>query len=178
MTSLSEAYVNYCISTEGLELDNNLAEVFTQADIELLEGSFNLSFSSRSKTVMDDEMINHLFNILGKTVKDMEILSLKYLPITDIGCSKIATMIKEMTSLKTLDLTSCEINNKGVIDIMHALPLSNMKCLILSGNKLEPECCKIIGEKLSLSHLEALEVADCGLRIFFIGNAFEFFSND
>ena len=30
MTSLSEAYVNYCISTEGLELDNNLAEVFTQ----------------------------------------------------------------------------------------------------------------------------------------------------
>jgi len=60
-----------------------------KADIELLEGSFNLSFSSRSKTVMDDEMINHLFNILGKTVKDMEILSLKYLPITDIGCSKI-----------------------------------------------------------------------------------------
>ena len=60
-----------------------------RADIELLEGSFNLSFSSRSKTVMDDEMINHLFNILGKTVKDMEILSLKYLPITDIGCSKI-----------------------------------------------------------------------------------------
>jgi len=84
-------------------------------------------------------------------------------------------MIKEMTSLKTLDLTSCEINNKGVIDIMHALPLSNMKCLILSGNKLEPECCKIIGEKLSLSHLEALEVADCGLRIIFIGNAFDFF---
>ena len=30
MTSLSEAYVNYCIATEGLELDNSLAEVFTQ----------------------------------------------------------------------------------------------------------------------------------------------------
>lgn len=62
-----------------------------KADIELLEGSFNLSFSSRSKSasVMDDKMINHLFNILGKTIKDMEILSLKYLPITDVGCSKI-----------------------------------------------------------------------------------------
>ena len=87
-------------------------------------------------------------------------------------------MIKEMTSLKTLDLTSCDISNKGIIDIMHALPLSNMKCLILSGNKLEPECCKIIGEKLSLSHLEALEVADCGLRDFFNGESFENFFND
>jgi len=165
MTSLSEAYVNYCIATDGLELDNSLAEVFTQADIELLEGSFNLSFSSRSKSasVMDDQMIDHMFNIIGKKIKDLETLSLNYLPITDIGCSRIATMISEMTSLKTLDLTSCDISNKGIIDVMHALPLSNIKCLILSGNKLEPECCKIIGEKLNLSHLEALEVADCGL---------------
>ena len=30
MTSLSEAYVNYCIEAEGLELDNSLAEVFSQ----------------------------------------------------------------------------------------------------------------------------------------------------
>ena len=30
MTSLSEAYVNYCIAAEGLELDNGLAEVFSQ----------------------------------------------------------------------------------------------------------------------------------------------------
>merc|ERR1712168_287605 len=164
MTSLSEAYVNYCISTEGLELDSNLAEVFTQADIELLEGSFSLSFSSRSKSnVMDDEMLNHLFNIIEKKIKDLESLSLSYLPITDVGCSQIANMIKEMTSLKSLDLTSCDIKNKGVIDIMNALSLSDLKCLILSGNKLELECCKIIGEKLSLTRLESLEVADCGL---------------
>ena len=77
-------------------------------------------------------------------------------------------MLSEMTSLKTLDLTSCDISNKGIIDVMDALPLSNITCLILSGNKLEPECCKVIGEKLSLSNLEALEVADCGLRKFFI----------
>ena len=77
-------------------------------------------------------------------------------------------MLSEMTSLKTLDLTSCDISNKGIIDVMHALPQSNITCLILSGNKLEPECCKVIGEKLSLSNLEALEVADCGLRKFFI----------
>ena len=46
---------------------------------------------------------------------------------------------------------------------MNALSLSDLKCLILSGNKLELECCKIIGEKLSLTRLESLEVADCGL---------------
>jgi len=163
MTSLSEAYVNYCISTEGLELDNNLAEVFTQADIELLEGTFNLSFSSRSKSKIDDQMLNHLFKIIGKNLKKLESLSLSYLTITDVGCSQIANMIKEMTSLKSLDLTSCDIKNKGVIDIMNALSLSDLKCLILSGNKLELECCKIIGQKLSLTSLESLEVADCGL---------------
>ena len=79
-------------------------------------------------------------------------------------------MLSEMTSLKTLDLTSCDISNKGIIDVMDALPLSNITCLILSGNKLEPECCKVIGEKLSLSNLEALEVADCGLRKFSLSN--------
>lgn len=40
MTSLSEAYVNYCISTEGLELDNNLAEVFTQESSSTIDGFF------------------------------------------------------------------------------------------------------------------------------------------
>merc|ERR1711990_663541 len=102
---------------------------------------------------MDDNMLNHLFNILGKIIHQMESLSLKYLPITDAGCSQIANMLSKMTSLKTLDLTACDITNQGVIDLMNALSLSNVKCLILSGNKLEPECCKVTTDLLQFSTL-------------------------
>ena len=38
---------------------------------------------------MNDEMIDHILNIIGKKIKDLESLSLTYLPITDVGCSRI-----------------------------------------------------------------------------------------
>ena len=55
MTSLSEAYVNYCIAAEGLELDNGLAEVFSQERSMMSYEPYDMAYITTK--VVDDILL-------------------------------------------------------------------------------------------------------------------------
>ena len=69
--------------------------------------------------------------------------------LDDSSLSLIADHLEKMVSLETLDLTACEIKNDGVVKLAKLLPTTNLKCLILSGNKLAADGCKVSIEQIS-----------------------------
>ena len=90
--------------------------------------------------------MNHVFTILLQNphMEKLEKLTIRAKPITDVSLLKLCENLDQMEQLGYLDLSLCDITNTGFIYLAEKLPYSNIRTLILSGNKIAPEAAKVI----------------------------------
>ena len=95
--------------------------------------------------VIDDHLLGNMFDIMlmNPFAAQLSKLVIRAKPITDVSLLRLCERLDEMEQLTYLDLSLCDISGTGIVKLAAHLPATNIKTLILSGNKLQPSASKV-----------------------------------
>ena len=91
-------------------------------------------------------------------------IEMRYQQITDESILCLVNQKNLFEKLESIDFQCCDISGSSMLSFSDSIKTSNIRTLILSGNRLSSLSGVQLGRALANSSLEILELADCGLR--------------
>lgn len=178
---LNESLNNFEGVDEFLTKNNTLKnlgfESISSENIELiskgLSNNYNLKYLNIRKTNLKDQMSNLMKSLLYGNLEELYIYGCK---VDDSSCDLIGLYLSTNFRLKELNLNSNDINDEGLVKILHGLKNNNtLKTLSLFYNNFGNEGCLALKEFLKLNtSLKDLNVGNCkydikGLKLIYEG---------